>query len=100
MGRAGGIMESRASKSVVPLRVPSLEVTSQPLYQDMLVEVSIMLSPCHPEMGTKATAAGLYPTYHLNKKKIVKLRVEILSKISTGKTRRKSREMFTLQIDL
>jgi hypothetical protein len=33
-----------------------------------------MLSPCHPEMGTKATAAGLYPTYHLNKKnkKIVK----------------------------
>ena len=93
-------MESRASKSVVPLRVPSLVVTSQPLYQDMLVEVSIMLSPCHPEMGTKATAAGLYPTYHLNKKKIVKLRVEILSKISTGKTRRKSPEMFTLQIDL
>ena len=100
MGRAGGMMESRASKSVVPLRVPSLEVTSQPLYQDMLVEVSIMLSPCHPEMGTKATAAGLYPTYHLNKKKIVKLRVEILSKISTGKTWRKSGEMFTLQIDL
>ena len=100
MGRAGGMMESRASKSVVPLRVPSLVVTSQPLYQDMLVEVSIMLSPCHPEMGTKATAAGLYPTYHLNKKKIVKLRVEILPKISTGKSRRKSGEMFTLQIDL
>ena len=70
MGRVGGMMESRASKSVVPLRVPSLVVTSQPLYQDMLVEVSIMLSPCHPEMGTKATAAGLYPTYHLNKKNI------------------------------
>ena len=82
MGRAGGMMESRASKSVVPLRVPSLEVTSQPLYQDMLVEVSIMLSPCHPEMGTKATAAGLYPTCHLIKKKIVKSRVEILTTIS------------------
>ena len=35
-----------------------------------------------------------------NTKKTVKLRVEILSKISTGKTPRKSREMFTLQIDL
>ena len=29
------------------------------LYQVMLVEASIMLSPCHPEIGTKATAAGL-----------------------------------------
>ena len=29
------------------------------LYQVMLVEASIMLSPCQPEMGTKATAAGL-----------------------------------------
>ena len=70
MGRAGGMMESRASKSVVPLRVPSLEVTSHPLYQLMLGEVSIMLSPCHPEMGTNATAAGLYPTYHLKKKSL------------------------------
>merc|ERR1712156_538893 len=39
------------------------ELTSHPLYQDMLVEGSNMLSPCHPEMGTKATAAGLYPTF-------------------------------------
>merc|ERR1719510_555959 len=25
-----------------------------------------MLSPCHPEIGTKATAAGLYPTFLMN----------------------------------
>merc|ERR1719300_1920681 len=34
-----------------------------PLYQDMLVEGWIMLSPCHPEIGTNGTAAGLYPTF-------------------------------------
>ncbi len=52
-------MASRASRRVVPEALPSLRVISQPLYQDMLVEVDSMLSPCQPEMGTKATAAGL-----------------------------------------
>merc|ERR1719323_742308 len=59
VGRVGGMMASRASKRVVPFAFPSLRVISQPLYQDMLVEGSNMLSPCHPEMGTKGTAAGL-----------------------------------------
>merc|ERR550534_3139575 len=58
-GPAGGMMESRASRRVMPLALPSFLSTFQPLYQAMLVEASIMLSPCHPEMGTKATAAGL-----------------------------------------
>ena len=56
------MMESRASRRVMPLALPSFLSTFQPLYQPMLVEASIMLSPCHPEMGTKATAAGLKPT--------------------------------------
>lgn len=34
-----------------------------PLYQGQLVEASIMLSPWKPEMGTKATVLGLYPTF-------------------------------------
>merc|ERR1719342_544711 len=63
VGLVGGMMESRASRRVVPLALPSLRSTFHPLYQFMLVEVLIMLSPCHPEMGTKATAAGLYPTF-------------------------------------
>uniref|UniRef100_T1H0C3 Uncharacterized protein n=1 Tax=Megaselia scalaris TaxID=36166 RepID=T1H0C3_MEGSC len=32
---------------------------AHPFHQDMLVDGSNMLSPCHPEIGTKATAAGL-----------------------------------------
>merc|ERR1719361_92346 len=59
VGLLGGMMESRASRRVMPLALPSFLSTFQPLYQVMLVEASIMLSPCHPEMGTKATAAGL-----------------------------------------
>merc|ERR1712203_1227437 len=59
VGLLGGMIESRASRRVMPLALPSFLSTFQPLYQPMLVEASIMLSPCHPEMGTKATAAGL-----------------------------------------
>jgi len=47
-GQPGGL-------ALLPLDGPALVPA-------MLVEPSIMLSPCHPEMGTKATAAGLYPT--------------------------------------
>merc|ERR1719206_975815 len=63
VGLAGGMMESRASSRVVPLALPSLRSTFHPLYQDMLVLVCNMLSPCQPEMGTNGTATGLYPTF-------------------------------------
>merc|ERR1719430_2936460 len=66
VGLWGGMIESRDSRRVVPLALPSLRSTAHPLYQLMLVEVSIMLSPCHPEIGTKATDAGLYPTFLMN----------------------------------
>merc|ERR1719245_2783316 len=66
VGLVGGMIESRASKRVVPEAFPSLRSTFHPLNQSMLVEVSNMLSPCHPEIGTKATAAGLYPTFLMN----------------------------------
>merc|ERR1719206_929304 len=56
VGLAGGMMESRASSRVVPLALPSLRSTFHPLYQDMLVLVCNMLSPCQPEMGTNGTA--------------------------------------------
>ena len=52
-------MESRASRRVVPLALPSLRSTARPLDQAMLGLVANMLSPCHPEMGTKGTAARL-----------------------------------------
>merc|ERR1719383_338120 len=63
LGREGGRMESRASRRVMPLALPSFLSTFHPLYQDMFSEALIMLSPCHPEMGTKGTATGLYPTF-------------------------------------
>merc|ERR1740128_1420766 len=59
VGLLGGMMESMASSRVSPEALPSFLSTFQPLYQLMLVELSIMLSPCHPEMGTKTTVAGL-----------------------------------------
>lgn len=34
-----------------------------PLYQGMLEDLSIMLSPAHPEIGTKGIFSGLYPTF-------------------------------------
>lgn len=34
-----------------------------PLYQGMLEEGSIMLSPAHPEIGMKGILSGLYPTF-------------------------------------
>ena len=71
-------MASIASKRVLPLTAPALVSLDQPLYQAMLAMIghkywlqmcdqhethlgdsSNMLSPCHPEMGTKATALGL-----------------------------------------
>merc|ERR1719317_1355809 len=63
VGLAGGMMESRASRRVVPLAFPSFRSTAQPLYQSIFLLVCNMLSPCHPEMGTNGTAAGLYPTF-------------------------------------
>merc|ERR1719456_989506 len=59
----GGIIESRASRRVVPLALPSLRSTFHPLYQLMLVLVCNILSPCQPEIGTNGTATGLYPTF-------------------------------------
>lgn len=38
--------------ALLPLKGPALVPA-------MLVEAAIMLSPCHPEMGTKATEVGL-----------------------------------------
>merc|ERR1719474_1165051 len=66
VGLVGGMIESRASSRVVPLALPSFLSTFHPLYQDMLSLVLSMLSPCHPEMGTKGTPAGLYPTFLIN----------------------------------
>jgi len=50
-----------ASRRVNPLEAPALVSLAQPLNQGMLEDFSIMLSPCHPEIGTKATVLGLYP---------------------------------------
>jgi len=44
-------MASKASRSVGPL------------YHFMLSDLSIMLSPFHPEMGTNETLEGSYPTF-------------------------------------
>lgn len=68
-------MASMASSKVFPLAVPALVSLVHPLYQGMLVLSSLlgsanafkcrfdmtysMLSPCHPEMGTKGTDLGL-----------------------------------------
>jgi hypothetical protein len=46
-GLFGGIIESRHSMRVFPL------------YHGVLVDLSIMLSPFHPEIGTKGTLSGL-----------------------------------------
>ena len=59
VGLVGGMTASRASRRVMPLALPSFLSTFHPLYQDMFSEALIMLSPCHPEMGTKGTAVGL-----------------------------------------
>merc|ERR1719309_1933500 len=63
-------MESRASRRVVPLAFPSFLSTAHPLYQDMFLEVSNMLSPCHPEIGTNGTEAG-FPLLPLNSPSLV-----------------------------
>merc|ERR1719228_270752 len=67
VGLLGGMMESRASRRVMPLALPSFLSTFQPLYQAMLVEASIMLSPCHhgnsdhsvSDGGSKISLSGL-----------------------------------------
>jgi hypothetical protein len=51
VGLFGGVTASKASSKVGPL------------YQGRLDDFSIMLSPCHPEMGMKGTLSGLYPTF-------------------------------------
>merc|ERR1712183_978114 len=49
---------------VLPVFVlPSFVSVVHPLYHGILPDASIMLSPCHPEIGTKATVLGLYPTF-------------------------------------
>merc|ERR1711907_877347 len=50
-GLTGGEHWSRASRRVGPL------------YQSMLVDLSIMLCPWNPEIGTKLILSGLYPTF-------------------------------------
>ncbi|KAG6557673.1 hypothetical protein Mapa_000436 [Marchantia paleacea] len=50
-GRLGSETLSSASSSVGPL------------YQSKFVDLSIMLSPSKPEMGTKGILSGLYPTF-------------------------------------
>ena len=61
VGLVGRMMDSRASRRVVPLALPSLPSTAHHLYRPMLV--CNILSPCHPDMGTKGTAAWLQPTF-------------------------------------
>ena len=56
-------MASMASKRVLPLDFPALVSLSQPLYHGQLGELSIMLSPLKPEIGTKGTDFGLNPTF-------------------------------------
>ena len=63
VGREGGSIASIASRRVFPLEIPALVSFCHPLNQPMLVDSSNMLSPCHPEMGTKATVFGLNPTF-------------------------------------
>merc|ERR1719342_2007483 len=59
VGLVGGMMVSRASRRVVPDALPSFLSMFHPFHQPMFLEALNMLSPCQPEMGTKATAAGL-----------------------------------------
>lgn len=56
-------MASMASRRVLPVDLPAAVSLVQPLYQGQLVEGSIMLSPSKPEIGTKGTDLGLYPTF-------------------------------------
>lgn len=55
-------MASMASRRVLPVALVLISF-SQPLYHGQLGEASIMLSPLKPEMGTKGTCLGLYPTF-------------------------------------
>lgn len=63
VGRLGGSIASIASSKVFPLDTPALVSLFHPLNQPMLTDSSNMLSPCHPEIGTKATVLGLNPTF-------------------------------------
>jgi len=51
VGLLGGTTLSKASIRVGPL------------YQVMLGDLSIMLSPAHPDIGMKGILSGLYPTF-------------------------------------
>ena len=64
-------MASMASRRVFPLVFPALVSLSQPLYHGQLGELSIMLSPLKPEIGTNGTDLGLYPTF------LIKLEVSL-----------------------
>jgi hypothetical protein len=50
-GLLGGVISSKASRRVGPL------------YQGMLVDFSIILSPLNPEMGMNLTISVLYPIF-------------------------------------
>ena len=85
MGLCGGKIESKALNKVFPLALPSLRSTAHPLnhfiykisniymYNKIFDSIqfvshtlslsSNMLSPCQPDMGTNATALGLYPIF-------------------------------------
>ena len=54
----GGSIASIASSKVFPVTLVFVSF-SQPLYHGQLVELSIMLSPLKPEIGTNGTVLGL-----------------------------------------
>merc|ERR1719239_446634 len=58
-----GRMASRALIRVLPEALPSFLSIAHPLYQLMFEDSSSMLSPFHPEIGTKATHLGLKPIF-------------------------------------
>jgi len=51
VGLFGGMIASRHSMRVFPLN------------HGMLVDLSTILSPTHPEIGTNGILSGLYPTF-------------------------------------
>jgi len=62
IGREGGSIASIASKRVLPV-VLVLVSFSYPLYHGQFRDSSTMLSPLKPDIRTKGTVMGLYPTF-------------------------------------
>ncbi|KAH9419681.1 hypothetical protein DERP_015402 [Dermatophagoides pteronyssinus] len=59
VGRVGGSCASKACNKVLPSNFCPFRSIAHPLNQVILVDGSNMLSPFQPEIGTKATVAGL-----------------------------------------